>query len=88
MSYRLPNGQTTNNGDEYFTAWRKVYEFMEKMIGGGAQCMGYDPGLLFRIPGNYRGLELPVWLCLQWMEKFGCLFEDKPQPIESKVEEV
>lgn len=69
MSYRLPDGKVTDDANEYFTAWRKLYEFMENFLGDGWKVIGYDPGILFGKDLG-RGLDLPAWFCLKIKQEF------------------
>ena len=60
---RKPDGEVTENAEEYGMAWKTLGERLEEKLGG-IKIIGYDPGILIVQKDNAYGspADIPLWL--------------------------
>ena len=66
MEYRLPNGDTTFDVNDFYAAWDALTVPFEKM---GFKLVSYSPGLCFSYGAYGRTFEIPACVAAVIVER-------------------
>ncbi len=58
-TYRLPDGNATNDADEYVSMWRSYGNKLISVFGG--ELSAFDPGFVLNINGKRTEIRLDIY---------------------------